>query len=335
MSQRPPHDDGFNALPQVPITPESTDELYIPHSQLKYALTLATAFNEDERSHKGEYLRQQFHDFELAVRQTPGYLGVFGTGYPFYAWNESGGVHAVDEISRFTTSYLSKIEADEARSIGMWPCAACQCGNGLPDLKTYCRPCENVTYKPRDLFKALPDVDLWVVTDEITQEREEQIEASVRQVGFYTSDENIKGALDTTVGVMQGIANGEIPRERLPADLHIISKVQLLKAIRSVPQELLRTDTPGNIPVSPRSLHMAWEDPDEPYDFLKDFLFSLTPSGWQDAELVAELNYSRRIAHVALNGNVADRVAALAPKEARQLETPGVRQLLEARVANW
>jgi hypothetical protein len=312
------------------------DPLFVSHIRLAYAIELSMGFNEQEAPNKGEYFKEQFADFQKAVEQVPGYLGVFGTGYPFYAWNDSGGVHEVVEIKRFTSSFLPKISADSARLIGSWPCAKCQVDSKLPDLKTFCKPCEIVSYKPRDLFKALPDVDFWVVVDELTPEVEAQVGDSLQSAGFFTSDEDIKAALDSTVSVMEAVARGKVPEDRLPADLHIVTKPQLLEAMSGV-ETMLADPRLGNVvPILPRSLRTVWQQPDKPYNFAKDFLFSMTPSGWTDESLMAALDNARRAARVTLDGQVVEAVSAMEPKEARIIEsTPAIRRVVEERVASW
>jgi hypothetical protein len=295
------------------------DPQLIPHQRLATALELAVDYNANEEPHVGEYLRKQFADFEAAVEAVPGYQGVFGTGHPFYAWKADGGVHAIQEIEEHTKSFRPLVANDRARNLGMWPCASCQRDNDLPNLKSVCKPCEIVTYKPRDLFKVLPDTDFWVIVDELSTDVERDVEARVLAEGFYSSDRDIKTSLETTVDALEALRQGEIPEQRVPLDLHVVTTDELLACIAAVPEEIGRDDEPGFIPISPRSLHIGWERTDYPYNFLKDYLFSLTPSGWRHEQLIEELNSTRSQAKVLLKGSVINRVAALASKEARQL----------------
>lgn len=319
---------------------EQSDRDLIPHDDLRYALDLAVALNDDvSPTLKRDYFAQQFNDFEQAVQDIPGYQGVFGTGYPFYAEDLSG-IHSIAEISRYTKSFYDKIELDRARQLGgiaAWPCAAHQRQQTLPDLKSICGPCDVVDYRPRDLFKVLPDMDFWVVADESNPDIESAVEQKIESAGFYASDGDIGHALRTTIAATEALKRGESPEARLPIDLHIVSKTQLIDAMTQVPAALDVDDNPAEVPISPRSLHVTWEEPDMPYDHAKDFLFSLTPQGWRDTDLITALRDARSETRqvVTRRGGATALVAAMAPKEARQLATPAVARLLVERVESW
>jgi hypothetical protein len=141
--------------------------------------------------------------------------------------------------------------------------------------------------------------------------------------------------LDSTTDVLDTLVLGEIPSSRLPLDLHVVEKDMLLQSFAEVVPQLLQSETPGYIPIAPRSLHVNWEKTPVPYNFLKDFLFSFTPSSWKDEELRIALAETRRNAKPLIKEDIVDRVIAITPKEGRMLNTQGIRQNLEDRVADW
>lgn len=307
----------------------------VPHTVLVQALETASEYTRDTTTMKGEYLQQQFDDFTSAVRAVPGYKGVFGTGYPFYAMKEDGGTYDVPEITRYTRSFIPMVKKDAARQHGAWICGACQVESDLPDLKTFCKPCDSVDFKPRDIFKALPDLDFWVIVDpqdEPLETIEKIVEERVENAGFYTSDRDVAQAVDSTLFVMRTLQRGNTPTARLPLDLHVVTKDQLLACMNEVPQALAQKVT---VPITPRSWHVEWEDADAPYDFVKDFLFSMTAQDWQDEDLWASLRTARHSARALIGDNIVAAVSAAAPKEARQLESPEVQDCLKRRVAEW
>ncbi len=310
-------------------------ELMMPHGTLREALDLSIAFNQDESPKKGAYLRQQFTDFTKVVRDLPGYAGVFGTGYPFYAWKGDGGVYEIPEITRYNHSYKERIDQDQLRKYGAWICGACQINTDLPDLKTICKPCGLVDIKPRDVFKALPDLDFWIVTDIDKDERpqfEKEVEVRLEEAQFKPSDKDIGQAVDDTMHVMRTLRRGNLPSSRLPIDLHIVTTRQMRSCLDRIPVSL----RPGHQPVliNTRSLHKVWEGSDVPYDFTKDFVFSLTPNDWKDAELSQKLVDTRKKAKKII-GEKAIEIMAAYPKEQRQLERSVLRDCLNDRIESW
>lgn len=310
-------------------------DLHIPHEEMRDLLKLAVEFEQNESPLRGEYLRNQFSEFRESVSTIEGYLGVCGTGHPFYARKEDGGVYGIREYQRHIGEALQMNDWDIQGAVGAWACAACHEEYRLPDLKKFCKPCEVVELKPREVFKRLPDLDFWVVVNHNSEDIEQKVESAIKEADFYTSDEAIFPAVDRSSKVMQSINRGEYPIERLPIDLHIVEKPELLRAIREVPQGL---SGDGFIPITPRSLRVGWEQADSPYNFLKDFLFSFEANDWSDDELIGSLTQSRAFAkeYFTESGiSIVDYVASLAPAQARQLETGSIAENLKQRIQSW
>lgn len=307
------------------------------HKALTDVLNTAIKFTGDESRIKGEYFDYQFDRFYEAVKDIPGVLGVFGTGYPFYAYQEDGSIADIPEMRRYQDSFRSAISRDRLRSYGGWLCGACELACDLPDLKKYCKPCDSVDFKPRDIFKALPDLDYWVVvddpvSDEAQHQQELDIQERARAAAFVPSDSNIIQTIATTKYAMETVLRGYRPGAVLPADMHVITKSALLACIKATPDAIRYGGTVG---IAPRSLHKTWEDTDEPYDFIKDFLFSLTPHTLNDDELSEALVSARREVYTLVAADPVRAVADRAEKEKRQLEAPDVEKCLRRRISSW
>ena len=316
------------------FNPQLSSKL-LAHDYLSETLEKAVDFYADESLLKGRYFARQFEEFDVAVSKVSGVIGTFGTGYPFYAEKPDGqSIHAIPEISRYIKSFYASVEDDRVRGYGSWICGACDAEVNLPDFKKFCKPCKAVSFKPRDIFKALPDLDYWVIVDDshtTPEEVEDSIQTNIEAAGFFSSDADIVAATLRTRRAMDAILGGIMPDEKLPSDVHIVTKTQLLDCMAKVPDAV---SSGQDVPISPRSLHKYWEPTDAPYDFVKDFVFSFTPNNWQDPLLVSTLIKAQKDTAKVIDDPVG-LVGSRAPKEARQLEAPGLSEALTTRVSKW
>ena len=306
------------------------------HRELTEILNTAICITADESRAKSKYFNNQFDRFHDSVKDIPGVIGVFGTGYPFYAYQNDGSIADVPEIRRYQKSFQAAINRDRLRSYGGWLCGACELACDLPDLKKYCKPCDSVDFKPRDIFKALLDLDYWIVVDDAPEadlrRQEKKIQGCAQAASFESSDSNIIQTLETTRYAMETVLRGFQPGAMLPVDMHIITKVELLECLKATPDAIRKGRA---VSIAPRSLHKVWEDTNEPYDFIKDFLFSFTPHTWNDNELLEALSSARHEVHDLIADDPIKAVADRAEKEKRQLEAPGVAQCLKERINSW
>lgn len=309
-------------------------ERQLGHEELNETLDMAVRFIDDESVLKEKYFDTQFIDFDRSVQSVEGVIGTFGTGYPFYAKKESGGIYRIGEMTRYIRTFKEPLDRDRKRDYGAWICGVCEVVKSLPDLKTHCKPCDSVDFKPRDIFRALPDLDYWVIVEDGADLEKilPTIEANIKSDGFFTSDEDVTKAIKATNQAMRDILKGNMPDTKLPIDLHVVTKSQLLSCIGDVNLALAKGLT---VPITPISLHKKWEKADAPYDFLKDFLFSLTPNNWRESECVQALGDARVAAREIVGDDAVAIVSNMAEKEARQLNTPGIREALKKRVEAW
>ena len=306
------------------------------HQALTDILNTAIRFTADESRAKGEYFNRQFDRFHDSVKDIPDVIGIFGTGYPFYAYQDDGSIADIPEIRRHQKSFQAAINRDRLRSYGGWLCGACELACDLPDLKKYCKPCDSVDLKPRDIFKALLDLDYWVVVNDTSEadlrQQEKKIQECTQAASFESSDSNIIQTLETTRYAMETVLRGFQPGAMLPVDMHIITKVELLECLKATPDAIRKGRA---VSIAPRSLHKVWENTNEPYDFIKDFLFSFTPHTWNDNELLEALSSARREVYDLIADNPIKAVSDRAEKEKRQLEAPGVARCLKERINSW
>lgn len=317
-----------NADPADMISPE------FRYGQLAGILSDARAFYKDQSPLRVQYLDQQFFDFQNIVDNLPGSQGSFGTGYPFYARREDSTVVPIDEVDRYIGEYELAAQDARRRLIGSWACTSCQGEKELPDLKVYCKPCGVVPLKPRDMFKALPDLDFWAITDDITPEYLSTLQSNLHHAGFFQSDLNIGRSLQDTQRAMSLIGQGVMPQERLPIDVHVVSSFELLEAlsgVRDIVQSYDKVDPKeASVPISPTSLHVVWTSQDTPYNFLGDYLFSFTPS--EISEEVSEaIEQTNSLIHRMLSVQDVYDIVSQNPKVKRILDTSEVRAILNSR----
>ena len=70
------------------------------HRALTDILNTAIRFTADESRAKSKYFNNQFDRFHDSVKDIPGVIGVFGTGYHFYDYQNDGSIADIPEIRR-------------------------------------------------------------------------------------------------------------------------------------------------------------------------------------------------------------------------------------------
>lgn len=197
--------------------------------------------------------------------------GAFGTGYPFYLFSPAlPDTFSIPEYNRYilgTQAALNQhiVEHDHRG----WICPSCQEKNRLPDLKTYCKPCDKVSFRPRDMFKALPDVDVFLIakTDGQTLEGIEQY-LEARELGV--SDVHISLAIDQ---FLSGVQSNDKTKAML-LDVTVMDEASFYEAI----EQISMGSRDVSVPVAGYRGGHTWDK--HPFDtFYIDMLFSMTPLG--------------------------------------------------------
>ncbi len=276
-----------------------------------------------------DYMLREANQAAEALRQTPGVVAVLGTGHPFYAIDVSGEPIEVAEIGDFLAMTRAKVQADAQRNHDKWPCTSCEIHRPKPDLKQLCKPCDLVQFRPRDLFKALPDLDLFVVVGEHSGETEARVEARMRSLGYQQSDISIAEGIRRSREVVGALVAGHVPREKLPIDIHLVSKEDFLAGMRRI------VDGGKDVLIHERALRMGWGD--ELMNLAFDLTFSMTEIGMYDLQFKQEFRHARRaIANAYSNpSEVLLDMARHSPRAERLVRLEPVARALIGRVASW
>lgn len=309
------------------------------HDSLVKLFNGTLLLNNDTLPEKYTYFCRQFDDFTEQSMATNGTIATFGTGYPFYGLDHDNRmVLPIDEMNRYVAEQQTRALAGGAIILS---CIECQFTNQLPDLKKFCKPCPITGLKPRGIFKALPDLDYWVIAEEDSRDYRLRLQDNLSRIGFFPSDPNIGASLADIDYVLNSYkkpeySNGErVYAPRFPIDLHVITEEDfshLTNTVKEKMNEYARDSSIDcSVPVSPYSLHTVWERPDEPYDFTNDFLFSLTlheESASSIKEMFDSLKQSieQKLSHDDII-NILSRNEALK----RRLDSLSLRRVLNGR----
>lgn len=311
----------------VEIQQQIDPELFLDPRVISELIELTRVFFEPS-SPTVNYLFQEAGRVAREIsHRIPGCVAVFGLGFPFYAVDNSGKPIAVPEIASFLDLTKKQIDAHVRENPEGWRCPACQARNLLPDLKTRCKPCDLVSFKPRDLFKALPDIDLIVLVKKGGPELEQLVEALVNELGYQQSDTDILRSLIETRETLRAIQEGSQPEGKVPIDIHIwtvadyeVSLEALVSGEKSISQPT-------------RSLHMDWED--NLINFWFDFIFSLTPL-MSDSDFSKKLDSIRyQILSLHSFEDFVEILKTMSSRAHRLLQSEEVMRVLNDRFESW
>lgn len=299
--------------------------LEMTHRQITEALSLSQEFFAGEGEDPKELIIEPMAYLAEKLAALPGYMGFLGVGHPFYAINqETYEVLPVPSINTYHEQQKARVEESAAQHGDYWPCANCQVVNKLPNLTDQCNPCELVGFKPRDLFRVLPDMDALAVFQGTSEELEEKIQTILLDEGWIRFNTDIKGAFDNTVGVLSSESTG-----RLPIDFHILTFQQVQEAFQQFAEDPLGKQ----IGIMSRAWRAKWKD--QPVDISYSFIFSMTTIGSADESLEELLQSTRQIVSKKATTtelvNMVDRSRRCGPI----LADVGLRSLLQQRITDW
>jgi len=307
------------------------------------AVKASTDFELINSELKKRYLICNIILFNEIANRTKGYCGSFGTGYPFYVLGQNliGNLPIIEEQIRYNNEILNEIENS---NITHWNCAECleQFQHIMPDLKQICKPCPNIDheFKPRKVLNRLPDIDLWsVCEDERIFSIKDELSNLFNYYGMYTSDTDPLKTMDDIIEIVEQLKNGIIPTKKLPLDSHIIGYIELYNLIEQVPYILKKAKNSGEIPylpIHPLSLRKTWQYDDTPYNFIHDYLSSLTQFNFTD-ELNSLLNETRE--YIASNYSfeeLYDFLITSGPESVlRRHRTKELKDRFKERIESW
>ena len=277
-----------------------------------------------------EALYEQLHGMNQAAAEVlteiDGVSAVFGVGFPYYSFDrESGLILPPTEYGDFVLEQGKRIwEAADAQKAGSWACSICVSINDLPDLKKNCKPCEVSEFKPRELFRVLPDLDLIVVVDSDDQQTLESIETNLNAAGFVQSDTDIDGCVRRTQQSIKELLEGAENPTPLPMDLHVVSEKDFLATVEKLPEF-------PNESAKVMAMYKNW--PRVEIDLLFDILFSLTPvKNTSDRIANAVQLGMEKLIRTKTDEEIMEMIATRGPRKERLMKDENVRDLFTQRI---
>lgn len=307
----------------------------------KKAADASTRFERLNNDLKRRYFIKNMERINMIMEHTPGYCGSFGTGYPFYVLDDNfqGELPIIEEQIRYNNELY-----DAALNINEWVCEEClkTRGSRMPDLKRFCKVCPQVddVYKPRRVLNRLPDVDMWMICqdDKIEEAKRVMVEL-FKSYGMHTSDVDPVGSVDELDEIVTQLEEGKMPSKMLPLDVHIISYSEFASLLDEIPFAIcnaMDNNVTPYLPIHPQSLRKTWQYDDTAYNFVLDFLLSMTPFNWEK-KLNRKLQLSRMVIGDMFTEEdlkvILDKVAPESVK--RRMETVQLQKRYEGRVSSW
>lgn len=312
----------------------------------KFSLRVANisdGYEKENTELKKEYIKKSIESIVSIMMAVPGFKGSFGTGYPFYALGKdfSGDLPIIEE----QLSYNSKLVSAAVESrLSTWSCEKCleEKGPLMKDLKVICKPCPKIDkeLKPRKIINRLPDLDIWLVVDDNLYEESKKILATYLQAyHIEPSDNDVLGTINKVESIVTDLQEGRFPSEILPIDVHIIRYSELDNLIKEAPNETIKAYSNGELPylpIRPISWRKRWQHDDEAYNFVFDFLCSMTPFNF-DEELLGNLIESRNIIANCFTSEELDDIFESISSDAvrRRFATKPLMRLYRKRVSEW
>ena len=292
---------------------------------------------------KKDYLIKNITLYNEIVKRINGSRGSFGTGYPFYALgpNLTGNLPIIDEQLRYNQEL---IDATNNSNRTMWTCGNCLSSNctNMPDLKQICKPCPNMDdeLKPRKVINRLPDIDLWMVCDpsKIDFAKEVLIHLFAEN-NFQPSDIDPLQTLSDITEITHDLYDGNMPTKLLPLDAHIIDSSIFESLIEKLPYTLkcaMSNQIIPYLPIHPLSYRKSWQYDDEAYNFVHDFLSSLTDYNF-DNDLSKLLTDTRKeIANTYTFDQLYDMLIKTGPESvSRRHKTLQLKNSFRERIDLW
>lgn len=269
---------------------------------MNICITASQASNRFEKCNtelKRKYLIKNIEKINIIMSKVSGYCGSFGTGYPFYVLDSSlqGQLPIIEEQIRYNDELYK-----EASSYSTWPCEKCLsiCAKDMPNLKQICKPCPQVkdTIKPRKVINRLPDIDMWMICeDNKIETAKKQLTTLFEQFNLHTSDIDPIKTINEMNKISHEIENGIMPEDYLPLDVHIIEYSKFSDLLDKLPFNIfysIKNNQIPYLPIHPISLRKTWQYDDVAYNFIFDYLYSLTPFNLED-KLEKKLSLSKII----------------------------------------
>lgn len=313
-----------------------------PISFCKDVANISTKYELTNSELKRKYIIFNINLINTIMQSVDGYKGSFGTGYPFYAFGKKldGEIPIIEEQLRYNNALIESVDTCNNKT---WVCGNClsQFCDSMPDLKIFCKPCPKMSneLKPRKIINRLPDIDIWMIAEDAKINTiKNTLSKLFEYYDLHTSDVDPLQTIDDVKEIVETLAAGNMPMKKLPIDIHIIGYNELSELIKQLPIILMNAKTAGEkpyLPIHPISLRKKWQYDDESYNFVLDFLFSLTDYNW-DNDLKELLNNTRNT--IVKNFNVDelyDILIETSPVVSRRIKNPVLTKTFKMEVSSW
>lgn len=305
------------------------------------AAKASTMFEMNNSELKKQYILKNIMTVDLIMSHVPGYCGSFGTGYPFYALKNmmDGNLPIIEEQLRYNSLLL-----EEAKDYNEWICEECLKVNSsiMPDLKQICKPCPEIknSLKPRKVINRLPDIDMWMICeDDKIEYAKEKLVKMFDSFNMHTSDIDPVETIHKVGRIAEDISRGIMPNEYLPLDIHIIEYSKFANLLDSVPLILMESFQQKRIPylpIHPVSLRKVWQYDDTAYNFVMDYLLSLTPFNFKSTLDIKLMNSRKIISKNFSQDELIDILTMVLPDSVRRrFETIELKKCYKGRVKLW
>ena len=303
----------------------------------------STSYEVSNTDLKKKYILWNIEVFNIIAKHVSVSKGTFGTGYPFYVLdsNLQGKLPIIPEQIRYN---MQLVKDGKPFQKSIWLCKPCleKKYSTMPDLKKVCKPCPNMPkdLKPRKIINRLPDIDMWLVCEDgCTKKAQAELIELFKQYNMHTSDVDPIKSIDEVSYITEMVSKGVFPKKLLPIDAHIVEFSDLKMLIEEVPGELEKSVKDGvtpYLPINPKSYRKDWQYDDEAYNFIFDYLASLTPFNFAK-ELENDLESSRaKVVQLFSTSELFDLLMNSATGAAfRRFQTPEVKQQFFNRMNNW
>jgi hypothetical protein len=207
-----------------------------------------------------------WNDINTLKENVPGVIEGFGLGFPFHSLNRKGELIVNPEFSEYSNNFIDKISISKSLGQEAWKCFQCQ--NSSEYDPALCKTCQETIIKPRDVMRVMPDIDIFLITEDTSPATLDEIQAVANEQSFHQSDKNAYETLQRIDASFGNIKKGE-DNVYFPCDMHAISRTDFINSMSSL--------SFGNLDISPdiHSLHYGWVV-NKKLDFTFDIIFSST-----------------------------------------------------------
>jgi len=257
----------------------------------------------------------------------PSIMGGFGIGFPFHSRTQSGELIPNPEFQTYSDKFIDNVESIRSLGYTAWVCSDCQ--SEQMKHRNICKECDKSIIKPRDVMKTIPDIDLFIISNDTSDKTLDNIQQTSLKYSFHQSDYNVRETLQRVERAFDYIS-GDDEYAFFPADLHVISFDNFKNALNEI--------SFGNIDPNTEiySMYYDWTI-NKDISFWLDFVFSGSfCSDICDPEIIDHVNYARKglVSNLSTQ-NIIDAIKSKSRQASVLLEYEPTYNILSERINSW